>query len=162
MCHAVCAVRLASTSIPAPIPWRKPRAPASMPFFGASFPSPFPNCQTGIDACELLNLHSMPVLALLAHISPLPVFVLSFDWQVSPRKLGVMTSRSDRFTTSLTYAHGECRQHLPYPRPIRERPGSRNVRGRGKHGSSMTIRRPGVLQCNFASGTPRLLAIARP
>lgn len=128
-----------------------------MPRFGASFPSPFPSCQTGIDAfVNSSTCIPCRFLLFLAHIAPPPVFVLSFDRQVSPRKLGVMTSRSERFTTSLTYAHGECRNISPIRAPYENDLGPGTYEGAEKHGSSMTIRRPGVLQCNFASGTPRL------
>lgn len=76
--------------------------------------------------------------------------------QVSPRKLGVMTSRSNRFTTPLTYAAGESRNISPLRAPYERDLGPGSYEDAERHGASMVVSRPGMLQANFASGTPRL------
>jgi len=73
--------------------------------------------------------------------------------QVSPRKLRVMTSRSDRFTTPGTYVANEPRNVLAI------KPQYDNDLGPGSYDAAsgaIVIPRPGKLQGNFASGSPRL------
>ena len=73
--------------------------------------------------------------------------------QVSPRKLRVMSSRSDRFTTPHTYGANEPRNVLAI------RPPYENELGPGSYDAAtgaIVVTRPEKPQCNFASGSPRL------
>ena len=74
--------------------------------------------------------------------------------KVSPRRLKVMTSRSKRFTSALTYAAGETRVISPIEPAYENELGPGSYKG--AEFSSMAIDRPLSPQCNFASGTPRL------
>ena len=77
----------------------------------------------------------------------------------SPRRLKVMSSRSERFTTPHTYVANEPRQVLAIKPPYQNDlgPGSYDVET-----STLVVNSPDQPQCNFASGSPRLPKDEKP